>query len=92
MPTAAEYVKDRPGISAMLLQVVENQLSTNQPPESKETLERLTAEGFSVEDAKLLLAQVIRLEMLNVLKENKPFNEERFLGHLQGLPQLPEEP
>jgi len=92
MPTAAEYMKDRPALSAVLLQVVDNQLNSNQPPESKETLARLTAEGFTEEDAKLLLAHVIRVEMLCVLKENKPFNEQRFLGNLQALPLLPEEP
>lgn len=41
-----------PRLKKIILQVVFNQLRSNQPPETKETLERLIAEGHSKEKAK----------------------------------------
>ncbi len=76
---------------AAFLEVVDNQLRENNPPETKETLERLMAEGYSVERAKELIAQVVAVESYAVMKTKTTFNRERFVRNLMALPQEPKE-
>ncbi|HOI18051.1 MAG TPA: hypothetical protein PK036_17065 [Geobacteraceae bacterium] len=76
-------------VSEYILRVVEKQLETNAPPQTRETLERLVGLGFGVEDAKHLIGSAIAAEMRSVVSESRPFNEERFLALLRGLPTTP---
>ena len=69
-----------------ILEVVNNQLKSNDPKETRITFKRLTGEGYSAIDAKKLIAQCVLFEMYTVLKEEKPFNEERFNRNLKQLP------
>ena len=41
-----------PRLKASFLEVVDNQLKANDPPETRQTLDRLIAQGISQEDAK----------------------------------------
>jgi len=88
-----EKNKDRtnPRLGAAFLEVVENQLRDNNPPETKQTLDRLMKEGYSPEDAKGLIAQAVAVETYVILKEKVPFNRERFVRNLASLPQEPKE-
>ena len=83
--------KTNPYLRAAFLEVVDNQLRDNNPPETKETLDRLTAEGYSVKDAKLLIAQAVAVEAYMIMKTNAPYNQERFVRNLRALPQEPKE-
>jgi hypothetical protein len=80
-----------PRLRAAILEVVEEQLRKGDPPETRETLDRLTREGFSDADARVLLGQVVAVELYCVSKEKKPFNRERFVKNLQNLPAEPHE-
>lgn len=80
-----------PRLKAAILEVVENQLQSGDPPETRQTLARLKREGFSDEDARLLLGQAVAVEIWCVSKEKKPFNEERFVRNLRNLPAAPTE-
>lgn len=80
-----------PHLQAAYLEVVDNQLRDNNPPETKETFERLLAEGHSAEDAKLLIAQVVCLETYYILKHEEDINRERFVRNLRMLPKQTEE-
>jgi hypothetical protein len=80
-----------PTLKAAILETVENQLKSGEPPEAKETLARLKREGFSDEDARVLLGQAVAVEIYCILKEKKPFNRERFVRNLNGLPAQPHE-
>ncbi|MBI1294241.1 hypothetical protein GC175_04700 [bacterium] len=71
------------------MEVLDNQLRENNPPETKETYERLLAEGHSVAQARELIASIILTEIYEVLKQNQPFNQERFVVALKQLPRLP---
>ncbi len=73
----------------MILDVVERQLESCSPVQTKETLERLLAEGYSEEDAKHLNDSAVVIEMRSVVAEGRPFQEERFVSLLQDLPHLP---
>ncbi len=80
-----------PYLGAAFLEVVDNQLRDNDPPETKETLERLMSEGYSAEKAKDLIAQAVAVESYIIMKTQTPFNRERFVRNLKALPQEPKE-
>ncbi|HUI67067.1 MAG TPA: DUF1841 family protein [Nitrospirota bacterium] len=80
-----------PYLHAAILEVVENQLANNTPPETRQTYERLMREGRSEDDAKSLIGSVVAVEVFEVLKRQEPFNHERFVQALNRLPELPEE-
>jgi hypothetical protein len=83
MPKHSEATKQA------ILEVVANQLRDNNPPETKENYERLKAAGYSDEDARILIGQVVMCEIFDVLKQGKVFNHERFVMRLTELPQEP---
>ena len=68
---------------------MQNQLREGTPPETRETLDRLMAEGHPRERAMELIACVVTSEVFDVPKQNKPYSESRFVGALRKLPQLP---
>jgi hypothetical protein len=78
-----------PRLKAAILQVVSNQLRANDPPETKETYERLVREGHSKEEAKRLIGCVVSTEIFDVLKSKQPFNLSRFVAALNRLPAMP---
>jgi len=81
--------KTNPRLKAAFLEVVENQLRDKDPPETKQTLERLMAEGHTAEDAKLLIAQAAAVEVHTILKTQTAFNRDRFIRNLTALPLEP---
>lgn len=74
-----------------MLEVVDNQLRQNNPPETKQTFERLRREGHSEKEAKELIAAVVTVETYHIMKEKEPFNLERFVKMLEALPEVPED-
>ena len=82
-------MKTNPYLKAATLQVINNQIRANDPPETKQTLDRLISEGYSREEAKELIGCVVSSEIFNILKEQEEFNLERFVGALRNLPKLP---
>jgi hypothetical protein len=81
--------RDRPMLRAALMDVLDNQLRDNDPPETRATLERLLALGSDREEARRLLACVIASEIFDVMKSNTPFDRERFVTRLHLLPAMP---
>jgi len=73
-------------LNAAVIQVVETQIDSNDPPETRQTFERLMAEGFSEKVTKELLGTVVIAEVFGVLKDSKPFNLERYVAALNRLP------
>jgi hypothetical protein len=86
VPSMSEQV---PRVSRFILDVVERQLETNTPPQTRETLQRLAGLGFGGEDSKHLIGSALAAEMRSVVSEGRPFKEESFLALLKRLPQLP---
>ena len=82
-------MKTNPRLKAAILQVVDNQINANDPPETKQTLDRLLSEGHSDEDAKKLIGCIVSSEIFDILKEQEEFNLERFVSALNALPKLP---
>ena len=76
-------------LRAAILEVVENQLRDNTPPESKQTFERLVAEGHTTEEARHLIGVVVACEIYDMLKRGEVYNPVRFIAALKRLPKLP---
>lgn len=72
-----------------LVEVVENQIRDNDPPETRLTLDRLMALGESREEAMRYITCSLSVEIFESLKNNTPYNEERYLTNLKNLPKLP---
>lgn len=76
-------------LKTAIIEVVENQIEANDPPEIKQTLLRLIAEGFSIQEGKELIGNVVVVEVFEVLKEGNPFDINRYVAALQRLPEIP---
>jgi hypothetical protein len=81
--------RQKPELRRVLLEIVENQLREDTPPETRATLERLIADGFSREQVLELIACVVSSEIFDVLKSGQPYQEARYLAGLRALPRLP---
>jgi predicted nucleic-acid-binding protein len=80
---------DKGILKTQFLRVVDNQLRENNPPETRLTIERLMAMGYSREEARLFIAQCVAAEIFHVMQSNEPFNQERYIKTLEALPQQP---
>jgi hypothetical protein len=80
-----------PKLKGSFIEVVENQIRDNDPPEAKETFERLISDGVSEEDAKIYIGQAICVEIWDTMKNKKEFNSQRYVRNLKRLPAEPSE-
>ncbi|MFH1312419.1 MAG: hypothetical protein ABIJ00_04250 [Candidatus Eisenbacteria bacterium] len=80
-----------PYLKAAFMEVVDNQIANNDPPETRETLNRLTSQGISEEDARLYIGQAVCIEVWDIMKNKRVFNLERFVRNLENLPEEPKE-
>ena len=78
-----------PQLGAALLEAVDNQLRDLNPPETKETYDRLVVSGISDKEARRLIGVALSSEMFQMLKYKKNYNPERYIGNLRKLPKLP---
>ena len=76
-----------PAVQAAILEVVENQLRDNNPPEVRQTLERLTSSGFSERQARVYIGFAVLSVMNDILKDSSPFDHDQYVKAL--LNQLP---
>jgi hypothetical protein len=81
-----------PQAKKAILDAVANQLKDRNPPETLETYKRLLAMGYSDEDARIMIGQVVVCEMFDVVKQQEPYNHKRFVERLAKLPDEPFDP
>ena len=86
-----DWIMNQKQRKKLILEVVDNQIADHDPPETKETLERLMAEGISQEQARELIACVVASEMFDMLKNEEVYKEQRYIAALNNLPDLPED-
>jgi hypothetical protein len=72
-----------------ILEVINKQIKDDDPPETKQALVRLKDEGFSEEETLKLIGSVVASEVFTVLKENRPYDHEKYISALNALPKLP---
>ncbi len=80
-----------PHLKKAFMDVVENQIRDGDPPETRETLERLTSEGISDEDARIYIGQAVCIEVWDIMRNKREFNTKRFVQNLIALPAEPKE-
>ena len=77
---ANEHLKE------MILQVVENQINTLNPPETKETFDRLIETGYSEKDTRELIGRVVVSEIFDVVSQGRKFDHDKYVAALNKLP------
>jgi hypothetical protein len=82
-------MKGNPRLKAAILEVVDNQIGDNDPPETKQTLHRLMSEGYCESEAREMIGGVVAAEIFDVVKKSENFNLERFVNALSKLPEQP---
>ena len=80
-----------PHLKAAFLETVENQLTDNDPPETRETLNRLIKQDITEGDAKLYIAQAVCIEVFDIMYAQKEFDMNRYLKNLNRLPKEPKQ-
>lgn len=66
--------------------VIRNQLRDGNPPETKQTLDRLTNQGIPEDEAMRMLAGALANEIYYILRDKRPYDRERYLRLLRRLP------
>ncbi len=76
-------------LRSIIFDVINNQIRDGTPPETKETYDRLLAEGYSEEEVMKYIGAVVSSEIFDVIKEQQSYDEERYVAALRALPRLP---
>ncbi|CDF86921.1 hypothetical protein PKB_5611 [Pseudomonas knackmussii B13] len=74
-----------------LIQAIENQIESEQPPAARAVFNKLTLVGYEREDALHLMALVLAHEIEAMLAADRPFDGAWYEQALRALPQLPGE-
>lgn len=87
---APEEEPDEAFARERLIEAVENQLATDQPPAAQATLNKLTLVGYSREESLELMARVLAHSVGVMLDQDTPFDMPAYERALRSLPELPE--
>ncbi|SRR6266480_586022 len=74
-----------PHLKAAILEVVENQFRNGDPPETRQTLERLLAAGYSRKQSIEMIRSALVEEIWAILHDHKLFDQARFAALLEHL-------
>ena len=72
-----------------IFEIVSNQIKNNDPPETKLTYDRLIEDGFDDFEVKQMIGSCVAIEIFNVIKSGKPYDDERYIRNLKKLPEEP---
>jgi hypothetical protein len=75
-------MSDEKTLRDAMLDTVLKQINSNDPPETRDTYDRLIDEGASNSQALQLIAGAMRIEMNRMLAEGTPFDNERYAALL----------
>lgn len=76
--TSRKEKMENPRLKALILEVVEEQVRFNDPPETRQTYERLLATGHPHAQAVEMIGGALVEEIWEMLQEKKPFDRTRF--------------
>jgi hypothetical protein len=74
-----------------LIEAIENQIESDNPPAAKATFNKLTLVGYEREEILNLMAHVLAVEIDAILEEDRAFNTQWYETALRALPELPPE-
>lgn len=72
-----------------IFEIIKNQLRDNDPPETKATYDRLIKNGFDDFETRQMIGQCLAVELFDVMKFGKPYNNERYIKNMKALPKEP---
>lgn len=72
-----------------IFEIIKNQIRNNNPPETNFTYQRLIDSGYNDFETKQLIGQCVAVEIFNIMKHSKPFDEKRYIRNLKQLPKEP---
>lgn len=88
----SEHDNDDEGFAkAALIEAIENQLASDEPPAARAVLNKLTLVGYPREDILELMALVLQEEIADMLDAGRSFDLQRYEQLLRQLPSLPGE-
>jgi len=64
---------------------IKNQLSDNDPPETKATYDRLIKNGFDDFQTSQMIGRCLAVKLFGVMKFGKPYINERYINNLRAL-------
>jgi len=71
-----------------LIEAIENQIESDNPPAAKATFNKLTLVGYEREEILNLMAHVLAFEIDAMLDDDRAFNTEWYETALRALPEL----
>jgi len=74
-----------------LVEAIENQIASDNPPAAKATFNKLTLLGYEREEILSLMAHVLAVEIDAILEEDRAFDTQWYEAALRALPELPPE-
>lgn len=80
---------DRKLAREALFEAIKNQMKEGTPPATRETFDRLRAAGFSRKETMKYLACVLLVELNEMIKDNRMYDETSYVNRLEMLPLLP---
>lgn len=80
---------DKQVVREEILKAVDNQLHDRNLPEAKSTYDRLLGIGYSDEDARICISQVLTMEIYECMMDMRPFNRTIYVERLNKLPETP---
>ena len=76
-------------IREQIFEIIKNQLKDNDPPETKSTYDRLRKDGFDDYQTRQMIGQCIAVELFDIIKFGKPYDNNRYIKNLKKLPKEP---
>ena len=71
-----------------VFEAINNQIQVQNPPETKQTYDRLMKEIKNHDEVMKCIGVVMMAEILDILKSKKPFNKKRYIERLNKLPDI----
>lgn len=72
-----------------IFEIIKNQLRDHDPPETKATFDRLQKQGFDDFQTRQMIGQCLVVELFDVMKFGKTYNNARYIKNLLALPKEP---
>jgi hypothetical protein len=76
-------------VRTQIFDLIKNQMNENNPPETNLTYNRLLNLGLTQFQTRQLIGQCIVVELEELMKNETPFNVERYIRNLKNLPNEP---
>lgn len=78
-----------PYLGEKIIEGVREQIAIDDPPEVKETYDRLVADGHPEKEVFKMLACILSTEMFEMIKHKRVFDRQLYVRRLLELPTLP---